>query len=181
MEGRGARERCRTKNPSCWSPPGSLSESQPRLVTAFEALLNTSSGHVSKQFRTRVRALAVELGIDGVSGRLLDRMYDFRSKAYHGDEIYLFSGDPNNQPEIAEQHRRTVGEAGLLQWVLRGAVRKAIEHDDFRAVFEDDDRVRQRWPVRVSEPTEYRATNAPVGTATTANTCSSRCVSTTIT
>jgi hypothetical protein len=128
-----------------------LSESQPRLVTAFEALINTSSGHVSKQFRTRVRALAVELGIEGVSGRLLDRMYDFRSKAHHGDDIPLLSGEPEKHSEIAEQHRRVVEEAALLQKVLRAAVRKTIEDDDFRAVFGDDDRIRQRWPVRVSE------------------------------
>ncbi len=126
-----------------------LTESQPRLVTGLEALLSTSTHHVSKQFRERVRALAGELGIRGVSGGLLDRMYDFRSKAYHGDEIHLISGDPDNQPEIAVQHRQLVKEAALLQHVLRGTVRKAIEDDAFRSVFEEDDRVRQRWPVAV--------------------------------
>ncbi len=124
-----------------------LSESQPRLVTGLEALLNTGPRHVSKQFQERTCALATELGINGVSGQMLDRMYDFRSKAYHGDEIHLLSGDPNNQPEIAEQHRELVGEARLLQRVLRATVRKAIEDDDFRGVFEEDERVRQHWPV----------------------------------
>jgi len=128
-----------------------LTESQPRLVTGLEAMLNTSSRHVSKQFRERVHALAAELGIDGVNGDLLDRMYDFRSKAYHGDDIHLVSGDPDRQPEIAEQHAQLVAEARLLQRVLRGAVRKAIEDDDFRAVFEEDERVRQRWPVSIRE------------------------------
>jgi hypothetical protein len=128
-----------------------LSESQPRLVTAFEALLNTDPNRVSKQFRDRVRALAGELQIDGVSGRFLDRMYDFRSKAYHGDEIHLLSGDPEHQPEIAEEHQRFLDEAGLLQRVLRATVRKAIEDAAFRQLFDTDDQVRQRWPVVVRE------------------------------
>jgi hypothetical protein len=124
-----------------------LSESQPRLVTGLEALFNTNPSNVSKQFRERVRALATELGIDGVSGRLLDRMYDFRSKAYHGDEIHLLTGDPEVQPEIAAQHRQLVVESALLQRVLRATVRKAIEDADFRELFAGGDRVRQRWPV----------------------------------
>lgn len=128
-----------------------LSESQPRLVTALEALLNTHNASVSKQFRDRVHALAGEVGVDGVSGRLLDRMYDFRSKAYHGDEIHLLSGDPEAQEEIAEQHRQMVAESALLQRVVRAAVRKAIEDSDFRGLFESDDTVRQRWPVIVRD------------------------------
>jgi hypothetical protein len=126
-----------------------LSESQPRLVTALEALLNTNNASVSKQFRDRVGALARELGVDGVSGRFLNRMYEFRSKAYHGDEIHLLSADPESQPEIAEQHRRMVNESALLQRVLRGAVRKAIEDAAFRQLFETDEGVRRRWPVIV--------------------------------
>jgi hypothetical protein len=128
-----------------------LSESQPRLVTGLEALLNTNPGHVSKQFRERVRVLATELGINGVSGGLLDRMYDFRSKAYHGDDIKLISGDPAQHPEIAEKHAQLVAEVRLLQQVLRATVRRAIEDGDFRAVFEEDERVRLRWPVSISE------------------------------
>ncbi len=128
-----------------------LSESQPRLVTGLEALLSTNLGHVGKQFRERTGALATEFGIDGVSEQMLGRMYDFRSGAYHGDEIHLLSSDPNRQPEIAEQHRELVGEARLLQRVLRATVRKAIEDDDFRDVFEEDECVRQRWPVVISK------------------------------
>ena len=127
-----------------------LSESQPRLVTALEALLNTSNDHVAKQFRERVRSLAAELGIDGASGRLLDRMYDFRSKAYHGDEIRLFSGDPETQLDLAAEHERVVSEAALLQRVVRATVRKAIEDEVFRREFETDESVRRRWPVRVT-------------------------------
>jgi hypothetical protein len=88
-----------------------LSESQPRLVTAFEALLNTSPRHVSKQFRDRVRAIAAEFQVDGVSGRLLDRMYDFRSKAYHGEEIHLLSGDPR----ISRRSPRNIKDSSTKQ------------------------------------------------------------------
>jgi hypothetical protein len=126
-----------------------LLESQPRLVTAFEALLNTHPTHVSKQFRDRVRTVAAEVGAGAVSGRMLDRMYDLRSKAYHGDDVHLYSGDPGASPRVAERDRQIVEEAKSLQTVLRATVRRALEDEAFRAVFEEDERIVQRWPVTV--------------------------------
>lgn len=132
-----------------------LSESQPRLVTAFEALFNTDSTYVSRQFRERVRAVARELGIDGISGKFLDRMYDFRSKAYHGDEIPLVSGDPKVHPQLGDAKQRLLADASRLQTVLRAVVRTAIENKDFRASFASRDAVRARWPVRTSRSPRF--------------------------
>lgn len=127
-----------------------LSESQPRLVTGLEALLNTHNSHTTKQFRERVRALAHDLGVEGLSKNLLDRMYKARSQAYHGSEVRLFSGDPAApRGVLSASQQRAVDETILLQQVLRSAARKAIEDADFRALFEDDAAIRDQWPVQV--------------------------------
>lgn len=127
-----------------------LSESQPRLVTGLEALLSTHSTQLTKLFRERVYALAQDLGIEGLSKTLLDRMYKARSQAYHGSEVRLFSGDPEApRGVLSPSQQRAVNETILLQQVLRSAVRKTIEDADFRALFDDDAAIRDRWPVRV--------------------------------
>lgn len=129
-----------------------LSESQPRLVTGLESLLNTDNSQTTKQFRERVYALAQDLGIEGLSKNLLGRMYEARSQAYHGSEVRLFSGDPEApRGEVSPSQQRAIDETILLQEVLRAAVRKAIDDGDFRALFEDDAAIRDRWPVRVRQ------------------------------
>jgi hypothetical protein len=125
-------------------------ESQPRLVTALEAILNTSTSHVSKQFRERVPALAAELGIDGISKRMADRQYEARSQAYHGGEVRLFSGHPGSAaPELTEPEERVLAETRLLQQVIRRAMRLAIEDASIRDLLGDESAVRERFPVRV--------------------------------
>jgi hypothetical protein len=39
-----------------------------------------------------------------------------------------------------------LAEIAKLQATLRGAVRRAIEDPDFGAVFENDERIVERWP-----------------------------------
>jgi hypothetical protein len=125
-------------------------ESQPRLVTALEAILNTSASQVAKQFRQRVPALADLLGITGVSRKLADRQYRARSEAYHGSEVGLFSGHPGTAaPNLTEDQRRVLDETHLLQRVLRAAVRRAIEDPEFCALLGDEDAVRRRFSVTV--------------------------------
>jgi hypothetical protein len=113
----------------------------PSLVAALEGTLNTSKQQVERQFRTRVPALADELGVPGVSKRLCRRIYEARSQGAHGTDIDLL------KPEVRRDE--TVRQLARLQAVLRGAVRRGIEDPAFRAAFESDESVRARWPVTV--------------------------------
>jgi hypothetical protein len=42
--------------------------------------------------------------------------------------------------------RGVLAEIAKLQVTLRGATRRAIEDPDFRATFEADERIAERWP-----------------------------------
>ena len=83
-------------------------------------------------------------------------MYDARSEWVHGARVRLFStGLEADQaaeqgaqegPEDAEQ-RDAMADIARVQDVLRRAVRRCIEDEDFRDVFADDERIRSRWPL----------------------------------
>jgi hypothetical protein len=105
-------------------------------------MLHTSARQVTRQFTTRVPPLAAELGLRKEDKRMCRRMYDARSQGAHGSDIDLL------QPEA--RHDDTVRQLARLQAVLRGALRRGIENPVFRAAFESDETVRERWPVTVS-------------------------------
>jgi hypothetical protein len=111
----------------------------PALVTALEGMLSTSNRQVTKQFVTRLPALAAELGIPGVSKSFCRKMYQARSQGAHGTDIDLFQHEA--------RHEETIKEVARLQTVLRAAVRRGIEDPEFRARFEDEKGVRACWPV----------------------------------
>jgi hypothetical protein len=46
-----------------------------------------------------------------------------------------------------QEERDALADIAGLQVVLRAAVRRGLEDDDFRQVFVDDDAIRERWPV----------------------------------
>jgi hypothetical protein len=130
----------------------------PILVSGLEALLKTEKHPATRQFTTRVPAIANELGFDGVTAELCDRMYDARSDFVHGAHVRLFAGGQEAEqaaeeetPEGPEddQQERAFADIALLQDVLRAAMRRCFEDEDFRAIFADDDRIRSRWPVDV--------------------------------
>jgi hypothetical protein len=49
-------------------------------------------------------------------------------------------------PEGAEE-RDVLGEVAIIQDLLRKAVRRCIEDDQFRSIFDEDAKIQERWPV----------------------------------
>jgi hypothetical protein len=104
------------------------------VVTALEALLNTSNERASTQFVKRSRALASELSID-LSGTAANNIYELRSHSVHGVRSDL-------DPEGKEGRLMLLARA-----VLRAALRRAIENPDFAAIFASDRTIEARWPI----------------------------------
>jgi hypothetical protein len=133
----------------------------PTLVGGLEALLKTEQHAASRQFTTRVPLVAEELGIDGLSASVCKRLYKARSEWVHGAHVRLFSGLGDvDAAEGAGAHtgeqRTVLTDIARLQDVLRAAARKAIEDEEFRAVFTQHDRIRERWPVDLTPPRQPR-------------------------
>jgi hypothetical protein len=104
-------------------------------VSATEALLNTDDGGLRRQFVERTQALAAELGVEGVTEPVAKAVYKARSQSVHGAV-----------PRI-EDHDQAVLELAAMQRLIRTALRRAIEDEDFRAVFTSDAAIRMRWSV----------------------------------
>jgi hypothetical protein len=123
--------------------------SLPLLVGGLEALLQTEHEQATKQFVRRVPALAEEVGVEEVTRKFCDDMYDTRSQWVHGARVKLFAAGPEAQPGQAptEEQWSVLGKVARLQDVLRSAVRRAVEDDQFADVFVDDERIRERWPI----------------------------------
>ncbi len=127
----------------------------PILVGGIEALLKIGRRDLTQQFRTRAPALAADVGIDGLSEDLAERLYDGRSDWVHGSHVQLFAGPSAGAETSAEEEsegpqssdeRSALAEVALLQDALRGAVRRAIEDAEFRQVFVTDETIAERWP-----------------------------------
>jgi len=130
-----------------------------QIVGGLEALLNTGINKATKQFISRVRALAAELGVEGMSGTKANRLYELRSDEAHGREIQLFTSRPAPAGDGAatavemttevrgQREQAVIADVALLQETLRRAARRAIEDDEFRARFDSEETVRAHWPV----------------------------------
>ncbi|HZV73870.1 MAG TPA: hypothetical protein VFF79_09170 [Conexibacter sp.] len=112
----------------------------PLLVTGIEALLKVGRRHLSEQFAQRTSALAAEVGIQITTARCV-QAYDDRSAQVHGGFVSLA------QPVEHDEFRDVFDQ---LQQTLRRAIRKAIEDPAFAAVFDDDTKIKQRWPTRIT-------------------------------
>ena len=121
----------------------------PLLVTAGEALTNTSSDQVMRQFSARLTAMASELKLRGVSKTFCNELYEARSQATHGARVGLFTDVPNAAaPDDVVPPSEAVREKIMrLQILLRTVLRKAIEDPGFAAHFADEKAIRARWPV----------------------------------
>jgi hypothetical protein len=121
----------------------------PILVGGLEALLKIGRRDLTQQFKKRVPALAAEIRIDGLDEDLAERLYDGRSDWVHGSHVQLFVGEGADAPAEGSQssdERSALAEVALLQDVLRGAVRRALEDAEFRRVFVADETIAERWP-----------------------------------
>ena len=127
----------------------------PILVGGIEALLKIGRRNLTLQFKKRAPALAADVGIDGFGEDLAERLYDGRSDWVHGSHVQLFAGPgvgaenpPEEGPEGPQSgdERSAFAEVVLLQDVLRGAIRRAIEDAEFRQFFVADETIAERWP-----------------------------------
>jgi hypothetical protein len=132
----------------------------PVVVSGLESLLNTDPESVTAQFTHRVPALAEAVGVDGVSRGLCKRMYEARSAWIHGSHVRLFaSGAERVQQQqsgvqtgpASSKERDVLTQIAVLQGLLRAAVRRCLEDPAFHGIFEESERIRERWPVAVAK------------------------------
>ena len=112
----------------------------PGLVAALEGLISSNHRQVTRQMVNRIPALAAELGVTGVSKRLVRKIYAARSQGAHGADIEFLKASPQSD---------VIRQVALMQAVLRATVRRGIEDPAFRAVFSGEQTIRTRWPVQV--------------------------------
>jgi hypothetical protein len=132
------------------------------IATGLEGLIQSDRHDVSRQFRERLPRLAAEVGVDGVDAEFAGELYRARSEAAHGAPVSMFQvvhepvGDeevldepdfPQGEPAPPEAELEPAEKIALAQYVLRNAVRKAIEDGDFREVFRSRDAIAAHWPV----------------------------------
>ena len=117
------------------------------LISGLEALLKVGYRDVTRQFKDRARALALDVGLEGISKRLCGRMYVGRSDWAHGSHVGLF-GRKGAAPITDAQERQLREEIAKIRDLLRAACRRAIEDAEFRAVFTGDAGIETRWPSR---------------------------------
>ena len=78
-----------------WLKWGDLANST--LVAGLEALLKTEQFKATRQFRSRVPALADELGLDGFTPEFCEEIYGARSEWVHGARVRLFTSGLERQ------------------------------------------------------------------------------------
>lgn len=123
----------------------------PILVSGLEALTKVGRRRLTEQFKTRTVALSNDLGVEGVTTELAERMYDARSDWVHGSGIQLFATGQEAQEDSpasrTANERDALADVALLQDLLRTAGRRSVEDDAFSEVFSDDRLIESRWPI----------------------------------
>ena len=131
-----------------------IDEAVTNIATGLEALLNTDEAElIAAQFVKRSQALARELGIE-TSRSYWSWLYDVRSKAVHGAESTLVV--PSGWDETPGDPPAGVAKIASAQDVLRRAIRKAIEEEEFRGVFESEESIRARFPIEPPSTDEFQ-------------------------
>ncbi len=86
------------------------------------------------QFRERVSQIAKELGVAKFGPAEAKQAYHLRSQLAHGQQLGGFTGPDR---ELYDS----------METVLRCALLRSIEDDEFANTLEDDQRIKKRWPV----------------------------------
>lgn len=115
-----------------------LEDALPIAVGAAESLLKIGRDSLMAQFARRVSELAAEFELE-LSESVCRELYEDRSALVHGAGVDL------SAPQDLDRFGRSFV---ALQEALRRTMRRAIEDRTFAAIFEDDERIEARWPVR---------------------------------
>jgi hypothetical protein len=122
-----------------------INEAVTNITAGLEALLNTGEEEpIAAQFVKRSQAVAGELGIE-TSRSYWNWIYDVRSRAVHGAEAKLVV--PAGWDETPGDPPADVAKIARAQDVLRKTIRRALEEEEFRIVFESEESIRGRWPL----------------------------------
>jgi hypothetical protein len=122
-----------------------INEAVTNIASGLEALLNTGEEEpIVAQFVKRSHAVAGELGLE-TSRSYWSWVYDVRSKAVHGAEAELVV--PAGWDETPGDPPVDVAKIAKAQDVLRKTIRRALDEEEFRMVFESQESIRNRWPL----------------------------------
>lgn len=123
-----------------------LEDALPLVVGGLESLVKIGRAYVATQFAQRVSALADDVSAAITEARCRD-LYDDRSALVHGAGV-----------DLSRPHERDAFEQGFiqLQETLRRTVRRALEDRGFASEFQEDNRIRARWPATVTSGEERR-------------------------
>lgn len=105
------------------------------VSTGLESLVHTDRRDSGDQFRRRVSQIASELGVTNFDINEAARAYDLRSSLAHGQQLGGFVG-PNR--ELYDR----------MESVLRGAILRSMEDREFADTLNDDQKIRERYPLR---------------------------------
>ena len=109
------------------------------VVSGLEALISTGKKDLSRQFRDRVRQLAVKFDIHLTDDDLC-RAYKLRSKLVHAESVLL--GLDNILP--TGQHNALYQK---LEVLLRRTIRRCLLDENFGSFFQNDAAVEAHWPL----------------------------------
>ena len=122
-----------------------INEALVNIATGLEALLNTGEEEpITAQFTRRSKQLADAFGIE-TSGRYWGLVYGVRSRIVHGEESRLLA--PAGWDETTDDPPADVAKVANAQDMLRRAVRRAIEDEEFALVFASEEAVRNSFPL----------------------------------
>jgi hypothetical protein len=110
------------------------------LAVLLEGLVSTIPERATKQFNTRVPALATEVGLPEYDKKWADRMYKLRCRLAHGGPILKATNDDEKEAEQEE-----FSQAGNeMDELLRRVLRTALLDPAFQERIRDIDAL---WPV----------------------------------
>jgi hypothetical protein len=110
------------------------------LATTLEGLVSTATERATKQFTTRVPALAVEVGLERLDRNWAKEVYGLRSTLAHGGQLLPSAEEPHRLAEL-EGFNRTLTDIDEL---LRRVLCRALMDNAFR---EKVDNIDTHYPV----------------------------------
>lgn len=104
------------------------------VSTGLEAMVHVGREYSGLQFRERVSQMAKELGLPKFGTAEAGRAYHLRSQLAHGQQLGGFTGPDR---ELYDS----------METVLRCALLRSIEDEEFADTLGNDQEIKKRWPV----------------------------------